>query len=157
MPGAGLAFLPPSTEDEEEAMKLSDEDPGIVLLHSAAGLVLCCRGRSLTTRYYVCNPVTCQFVALPKHPPRSPVTDCRCGLLTVADGTKSFQVTIMHWPEDDQTFLKLSIFSSDTGQWQMWKVSLPQALADDEILTPPPILGQSGTAYFMQDREDYTL
>ncbi|TVU34192.1 hypothetical protein EJB05_16023, partial [Eragrostis curvula] len=153
--GADLAFLPGLSAAEKESMLRADDDPdGVVVLHSAAGLVLCCRARVRTARYYVCNPVTRQHVALPKLEEEAPARkhECRCGLLTLTADTKSsFRVVIVHWPEDlDQTMcLDLSVFSSDTGQWEVRKLALPPDLCYEDIFGSPPILGQSGTSYWI--------
>jgi hypothetical protein len=72
--GADLAFLPGPSAKEAAIMRRSNQDPkrGIAILHSAAGLLLCCRGCTPTVRYYVCNPVTQQYMALPKLPASFP-------------------------------------------------------------------------------------
>ncbi|KAL6615054.1 hypothetical protein ACP70R_037324 [Stipagrostis hirtigluma subsp. patula] len=155
--GADLSFLPgPSAR--EKAYLQSIGDPGgagaaIVVVHSAAGLLLCSRGRCRSVHYYVCNPMTRQWVALPELP--CPPPEWRSGLLLVDnDGEgapKRFQVVLfnhpMHWQYEGACF-DLRLFSSDTGQWKTMQLQPPILIGD--AFVPPPILGPSGTSYWIR-------
>ena len=72
-------------------------EDGLAIAHSAAGgLLLCSRGPTWpTARYFVCNPVTRQRMALPEL--RGFCFKPQCGLLTVtAAGTEgTFQVVVI--------------------------------------------------------------
>ncbi|TVU34194.1 hypothetical protein EJB05_16025, partial [Eragrostis curvula] len=72
MLGEDLAFLPGPSAREKAYMRSvgSPASAGSVvsIMHSAAGLLLCSRGITLPRHFYVCNPVTCQWVALPELP-----------------------------------------------------------------------------------------
>ncbi|KAK1662366.1 hypothetical protein QYE76_050525 [Lolium multiflorum] len=64
-----LTFLPrlppgPAARDKE-----------IFIVHATAGLLLCSRGEYKPMQYYVCNPVSWQWVALPELP-RPPTRTC---------------------------------------------------------------------------------
>ncbi|OEL25604.1 hypothetical protein BAE44_0013377 [Dichanthelium oligosanthes] len=144
--GADLSFLPAPTTREKAYLRrvgaLNCALTSVVVVHSAAGLLVCSRGRIHPVHYYVCNPVSGQWVALPELP--CPSDEWQSGLLRVhTDGDaakkpKRFQVLLfnhpMHWQEPFGCF-DLRLFSSDTGRWKT-------------VQLQPPILGQSGTAYW---------
>ncbi|CAL4948014.1 unnamed protein product [Urochloa decumbens] len=83
VPGADLAFMPAATAREEAYLHRLGAPPGpsLVVVHSAAGLLLCSRGRVHPAHYYVCNPVTWQWAALPELP--CPSSQPQYGVLTV--------------------------------------------------------------------------
>ncbi|KAF8671001.1 hypothetical protein HU200_050279 [Digitaria exilis] len=70
--GADLTFLPPASAREEAYLRRFGASGCAgstdVVVHSAAGLLLCSRGRTLPVHYYVWNPVSGQWVALPELP-----------------------------------------------------------------------------------------
>ncbi|KAL6615053.1 hypothetical protein ACP70R_037323 [Stipagrostis hirtigluma subsp. patula] len=123
--GADLSFLPgPSAREKDYLRRVGarhSAQSGIVLMHSTAGLLLCSRGRIRPVHFYVCNPVTWQWVALPELP--WPPHQWQSGLLTLRtnrDGAiEGFKVVLfnqpMHWREEDGC-LDLRLFSSGTGQ-----------------------------------------
>lgn len=150
-----------------EEASLSSWRP-VVVAHSAAGLLLCSsRGRptSQSARYYVCNPVTRQRVDLPELRSSSCYDydyDPQCALLTVAgigSGTRFQVVVIEQWKMED-AHLRLKVFSSSsgTGEWESRRISLfRSSLPFDHDFRPPPVLGQSGTAYWLQPRDDTAI
>ncbi|CAO2170394.1 unnamed protein product [Urochloa humidicola] len=130
---------------------IGDPSRMVFILHSSAGLLLCSRGEQNQVHYYVCNPVTWQLVALPD----LPWPGYYNGILSVAangDGTiKSFQVVLVNQPRDWKTrggtmCLDLKVFSSDTSQWQAKRLWAPSLDLNNLSL---PLLGQSGTAYWI--------
>ncbi|XP_051221055.1 F-box/LRR-repeat/kelch-repeat protein At2g27520-like [Lolium perenne] len=140
-----LAFLPrlpagPPARDGE-----------IFIMHAAAGLLLCSRGEYKAVQYYVCNPVSWQWVALPELP--RPPTHLS-GLLSVTnnrDGSsiKCFQVALFNHPSgwnQNNGCLDLKVFSSATGRWAAKSIRSPTI---DVVTHAPPFLGQSGTAYWI--------
>lgn len=167
MPGADLAFLPEASAEEKAYLLHVGRDPlhGIAVVHSAAGLLLCSRGHTRSVHYYICNPMTWQWVALPELP--LPVCDQQCGLLTVATGeedaaaAKGFQVVLVNNPGDwlkPGGQLDLRVFTSDTGQWETRQ--LPGRLipsASEDYLYLPPILAQSGNSYWMSYSKDQAI
>ncbi|TVU34195.1 hypothetical protein EJB05_16026, partial [Eragrostis curvula] len=126
-------------------------DSGLVIAHSAAGLLLCYNYNNgiNPTHLYVCNPVTRQWVALPELSPLS--SSYWFGLLTVVGGTR-FQVVIVTWPLHD-----LVVFSSDTSLWEARQILLPPYFCDYYTLDVSPVLGQSGTSYWIQPDEDKAI
>ncbi|TVU34197.1 hypothetical protein EJB05_16028, partial [Eragrostis curvula] len=160
--GEDLGFLPgPSAAEKAYLRSVGSADNAgnvVNIMHSAAGLLLCSRGITLPMHFYVCNPVTCQWVALPELPwiPHQ----WRSGLLTVdtdedaataSSNLKRFQVVLfnhpMHWLKPGGC-IDLKLFSSDTGQWKVMQLQPPIRIEE-----PPyswsPILVQSGTAYWI--------
>ncbi|KAL6882106.1 hypothetical protein ACP4OV_011578 [Aristida adscensionis] len=152
--GTDLSFLPgPSAREKDYLLAVGARDgatSGIAVVHSTAGLLLCSRGCIHPVHFYVCNPVTRQWVALPEQP--WPSAEWQCGLLTVStdngDGAAGrFKVVLfnlpMHW-EKEGGCLDLRLFSSDTGRWEA--AQLPPPILNN-FATRGPICGQSGTAY----------
>ncbi|CAL4956095.1 unnamed protein product [Urochloa decumbens] len=154
---AGVFLTAPSYPGAELMLPGPEDDlaeDGIV--HSAAGgLLLCSRGHPtrLTARYYVCNPVTRQRVALPE--PGDLCYNPQCGLLTVVAGDATrfqFQVVVIEESQFEDTFLRLKVFSSDTGRWNakhLWLSSYP-SLPFEHDFRRRPVLGPSGAAYWIQ-------
>ncbi|TVU34191.1 hypothetical protein EJB05_16022, partial [Eragrostis curvula] len=167
MPGsssADLSFLPgPSAREKAHLRRGVDHpDSAVAIMHSAlGGLLLCSRGRLSPVHFYVCNPVTRQWVALPELPwqPR----EWQSGLLTLhataddddGDGAgekkmkpKHFRVVLfnhpMHWREPGGC-IYLRLFSSDTGQW---KATQLQPLVIHSSVYGHS-LGPRGTAYWI--------
>jgi hypothetical protein len=60
--GSDLAFLPQLPPRPEA------RDREIFIVHAPAGLLLCSRGEYRAVQYYLCNPVSWQWVALPELP-----------------------------------------------------------------------------------------
>lgn len=154
--GADLSFLPePSAREKDYLRSINAPDTGdvAVVLHSTAGLLLCSRGRIRPMQFYVCNPVTWQWVTLPELP--WPPAVWTSGLLRVDKDeggvAKRFQVVLfnhpMQWKCQGAGF-DLRIFSSDTGRWEAMQFRPPFVVED--ALVPPPILGQSSTAYWIR-------
>ncbi|RLM92133.1 hypothetical protein C2845_PM08G15810 [Panicum miliaceum] len=160
--GADLVFLPgPSASEETHLRRVgSDPDCGFAVLHSAGGLLLCSRGRVRALHLYVCNPVTCQWVALPELP--LPVCKRHCGHLTVAtddgDGAaaRAFKVVLVnhsnHWHGPGGQ-LDLRVFHSDTGRWEAKRFPATFVISDDLESCLPQMIGQSqsGISYWISD------
>ncbi|KAK3164598.1 hypothetical protein QOZ80_1AG0021660 [Eleusine coracana subsp. coracana] len=160
--GANLAFLPsPSDKEKAYLRRVGASETVVTVVHSAAGLLLCSRGYFHPVHFYVCNPVTWQWVALPELP--WPSNQWQSGLLTLdtkADGDGDgaarnpmrFKVVLfnhpMHWQKPDGR-IDLRLFSSDTGQWKVMQLRCPIHIGEDACLWAPK-LGQSGTAYWMK-------
>ncbi|CAL4949148.1 unnamed protein product [Urochloa decumbens] len=156
--GADLTFLPaPSMREKAYLRQVGDPvcaGSVAVIVHSAAGLLLCSRGRVHPAHYYVCNPVSGQWVALPELP--CPSKEWQSGLLKVdtdGDAAKKpnkFKVLLfnhpMHWRKPGGCF-DLRLFSSDTGLWKTVRLNPPTLVAD--IFSSWSPIGQSGSAYWI--------
>ncbi|KAG2589499.1 hypothetical protein PVAP13_5NG361743, partial [Panicum virgatum] len=165
--GADLAFLPgPSAREEAYLRRVGyDRDCGFAVVHSAGGLLLCSRGRVRPRHLYVCNPVTCQWVALPELP--LPLCDWSCGHLTLAthgDGgaaARAFKVVLVNHPDHwhgPRGQLDLGFFDSDTGRWEARRVPATYVISDDlRSCLPPPMLGPSGTSYWAWCANNFTV
>ncbi|KAF8670998.1 hypothetical protein HU200_050276 [Digitaria exilis] len=140
--GADLAFLPAPSAREKAYLRRFGASYCArgtdVVMHSAAGLLLCSRGRIHPVHFYVCNPVSGQWVALPELP--CPSEEWQSGLLRVhtddGDAAKKpnkFQVLLMnhplHWRTPGGCF-DLRLFSSDTGQWKTIQLQPPSPILD---------------------------
>jgi hypothetical protein len=73
--------------------------------------------------------------------------------LTVTAGAKAFQVTIVHCSGSESDVLKLSVLSSETGQWGLRKLPVPAGNGDTTFYMPS-VLGQSGTSYWILEEYD---
>lgn len=105
--GEDLAFLPgPSDKEKAYLRRVGSPNILFVVLQSEAGLLLCSKGRFHPVHFYICNPVTWQWVALPEQP--WPTKEWQSGMLTVdtkgdraGNNPKRFQVVLfnhpMHW------------------------------------------------------------
>ncbi|XP_071683304.1 uncharacterized protein [Lolium perenne] len=143
---ADLAFFPPPSPGPAARSR------EIFIVHATGGLVLCSRGKNMAVQYYVCNPVTLHWVALPKLPWR-PLT-YMSGLLSVTntaagDASSSFQVVLFNPPpyQFGGSFLDLMVFSSATGSWEKKPIEPPIPIL--VVTHAPPFVGQSGTAYWI--------
>ncbi|XP_026441112.1 putative F-box protein At1g71320 [Papaver somniferum] len=102
--------------------------PKLRVLDSSDGLVLCSHWDSsrLLSRYYICNPVTKQWVSLPS--PQAAVTyyprGIECLSSTSLDHTKktTYKVVIIPCFDYPKTEFDLQVFSSDTGEWNTYRV-----------------------------------
>ncbi|CAM0879901.1 unnamed protein product [Alopecurus aequalis] len=140
-----LAFLPRPPPGR------ASRDREIFIVHATAGLLMCSRGEYKPVQYYVCNPVSWQWVALPElsWPP-----EYMSGLLSVTsngDGNsiRCFQVVLFDHPSQwnkNDGYMHLRMFSSVTGQWEAKAIRPPST----NIAThAPPTKGQSGTVYWI--------
>ncbi|KAE9467982.1 hypothetical protein C3L33_00130, partial [Rhododendron williamsianum] len=109
-PGFSFSFLPPPFSEP------------VRLVASSNGLVLCSTFKYFHKLYYVCNPLTMHWVALPPPPTRH--NRVRVGFICNQDFdngmTSLFKVVrIPEFENESQlhTSLKLEIFSSKTGEW----------------------------------------
>ncbi|CAM0879899.1 unnamed protein product [Alopecurus aequalis] len=149
MLAADLAFMPrlPTVPRGR-----AESDMEIFIVHATAGLLLCSRGKYMPVQYYVCNPVTWQWVALPDLPWPP---EYMSGLLSVTnngDGSiNCFQVVLFnhprHWNRFGGGCLDLKVFSSVTGQWEAKQIWPPTPI--DVVACGSTFLGQSGTAYWI--------
>jgi hypothetical protein len=95
--------LPIPSARELASLEHAGVGPGVTgrrisILHSSAGLLLCSRGHVSPVHYYVCDPLSRKWVALPELP-RPPHSE-QSGLLSVSagagavQGIKAFQVVL---------------------------------------------------------------
>uniref|UniRef100_A0ACD5ZY81 Uncharacterized protein n=1 Tax=Avena sativa TaxID=4498 RepID=A0ACD5ZY81_AVESA len=148
-----LGFLPHHLPESQLQPETTGDAKMIFIVHSTAGLLLCSRGCNNVVQYYVCNPVSWQWVSLPDLPWHSYYL---YGLLSVTDNgdgiIRCFQVFLFNHPLDWQKTggcLDFKVFSSDTGQWRATSIRSPHIDVD---AYPALFLGQSGTAYCIGDR-----
>ncbi|KAL6615050.1 hypothetical protein ACP70R_037320 [Stipagrostis hirtigluma subsp. patula] len=132
----------------------ADGDSMIFVLHASSGLLLCSRGREMPAHYYVCNPVTWQWVALPELPwPGN--YDSLLSVVSNGDGNiRSFQVILAPCIGEPcirgPYHVDLKVFSSATGRWGEMRLRNSSYGVGLDAL-PPPVLGRSGIAYWISD------
>ncbi|CAO2183599.1 unnamed protein product [Urochloa humidicola] len=148
-----FGFIP---KKQSGSGRFAEDESMVFIVHSACGLLLCCRGRERQTQYYVCNPVTWQCVALPVLPCPHDRYQCRSGLLTLAGdaygNVTSFQVVLINHLEQWRKrggAMDLKVFSSETGEWQAMQLKPPSLDARGASYFYPTFLGNSGTVYWI--------
>ncbi|KAF7136228.1 hypothetical protein RHSIM_Rhsim08G0237800 [Rhododendron simsii] len=119
--GFSLSFLPPSSSSSQPS------DP-VRFLASSNGLVLCSTTIVNQKLYYVCNPLTVHWVALP--PPPTCHKRVGIGFISTPDFDNGIisRFKVMRIPELEKrsrlyTDLSLEIFSSETGEWTDFVIS----------------------------------
>lgn len=92
------------------------------LLGSSKGLVLCSSSDSVPTQYYVCNPITKQWVTLPL---TASGAKADCGIACELDSSGGCFYQVVHIPTFTKNArkFKIEIFSSDVGKWKVNSVS----------------------------------
>ncbi|CAI9116539.1 OLC1v1017715C1 [Oldenlandia corymbosa var. corymbosa] len=76
--------------------------------------------------YFICNPVTKQWFALPPSP-KYLSKRVSVGLITRVEAETiltSFKVVLLHCPAKSQSFLELEVFSSETAEWKAYSMKL---------------------------------
>ncbi|KAL6615432.1 hypothetical protein ACP70R_037702 [Stipagrostis hirtigluma subsp. patula] len=154
-----LTFVPGPSAREQAYLDRVGSSSGLFIVNSSAGLLLCSRGDpSLSpVNYYICNPQTQQWVALPELP--QPPAKPQAALLSVtaADDVghggatvvvARFQVVLLEkrrfW-EGPDLHMDLEVFSSDGGEWTALRLAY-QPLGVQAYAAP--FLGRSGAAYW---------
>ncbi|KAI4323242.1 hypothetical protein L6164_022863 [Bauhinia variegata] len=112
----------------------------ITILKTFNDLILCCAENFDQSEcvYYICNPLTKQWVALPPTPPTKfssfdveficephYCTDENHQGTVILNTQFKFKVRCLN--VYDSEIVRLQIFSSDTGQWNMTRISVPRS------------------------------
>ncbi|CAL5325190.1 unnamed protein product [Camellia sinensis] len=100
------------------------------ILATSKGLLLSCLVAPLT--YYMCDPVTTQWVTLPK-PPDGGLNlhpfFIGEGLIAFANQDNmvtSYKVVRVEWHPVESVYLNFEVFSSETRKWGCYRLSFPQ-------------------------------
>ncbi|OVA19008.1 F-box domain [Macleaya cordata] len=141
--GFSFKFLTKSYPFKEEAL---------YLLASSNGLVLCSTDDNHPSMYYVCNPLTKQWISLPRPRPNSERFGidgfiCESSSLT---STSTYKVLRILYCWDRFAIFDLQIFSSDTGEWNTYQVSCPREVI---IYTNNVVTCRDGVLYFILELE----
>ncbi|KAL7600806.1 hypothetical protein Lser_V15G22293 [Lactuca serriola] len=92
------------------------------VLSISNGLILCCWHSPTPFDYYICDPLTRQWITLPRRGPRYHHYR-REGLITrVNDDHMLTGYTVVWLQHFESNYLNLEIFSSETGKWIFYKL-----------------------------------
>ncbi|CAN1844371.1 hypothetical protein LINPERHAP1_LOCUS37419 [Linum perenne] len=139
-----LDFLP-SFDDFIDDFPWSSRSLSDVVLGSSNGLLLCTSDRIFGARYWICNPVTKQWLELPPHSPRQPGKynlDIKVGFISdsfyhVSDDDHSitvnnqFGVKVVRLDYSRYDYVEnvreidVETYTSETRCWTTYKVQLP--------------------------------
>ncbi|OVA08923.1 F-box domain [Macleaya cordata] len=144
-------------------------NPEIYPLASSNGLVLCSTSLQYQTRYYVCNPLTKEWMSLRRQP-----KNCHKWVLHgfICESSNSLTFTnllktkkkkftsstsykVVRIPElgvSPTTNFDLEIFSSETGEWNTYKVSCPQEVSKLYYSITNHVVIQNGVLYWLERR-----
>ncbi|OVA08927.1 hypothetical protein BVC80_901g60 [Macleaya cordata] len=109
-----------------------NKEERLYLLASSNGLVLCSNSSAFQSKYYVCNPLTKEWVSLPPphQTPRAWVLNgffCESSPSSLTS-TSYKVVRIKECRVQPKTNFDLDLFSSDIGEWSSYKVSSPKEI-----------------------------
>ncbi|XP_026400345.1 F-box protein At5g07610-like [Papaver somniferum] len=92
----------------------------LYVVGSSNGLVLCTNAFYRQNNYYVCNPLSKKWVSLPPPPTEATIvhTGFTCESSLISTSFKVIRV-------DEGATLKIDIFSSDLGKWNVYNVLHP--------------------------------
>ena len=102
-----MSFLP--------CFKANEQDP-VNIIGSCNGLLLCCAATEASpTVYYICNPLTKQWFALPPVYHRN--RDAYTGLIC-ENNSNQYGYRVVCIVSNSNLDLAVKIFSSETGRWK---------------------------------------
>ncbi|CAH1427894.1 unnamed protein product [Lactuca virosa] len=96
------------------------------VLAMSNGLILCCSW-SPTFVYYICDPLTRQWITLPSRRPRS-IGFIGDGLITRVNEDHmliGYTIVMVELQKPRSNYLCLEMFSSETGKWIVYKLPCP--------------------------------
>ncbi|KAB5541808.1 hypothetical protein DKX38_014782 [Salix brachista] len=113
-------FQPRNFSLEFLTREVQPQNQPIKVLATSYGLILCCNTQRWQTDYYICNPLTTQWVSLPR-----PLLVQERVSIGFSSGDRSYRVVRIVQSSDESAVLNLEIFSSDIGQWRQQMLSCP--------------------------------
>ncbi|XP_023743581.1 putative F-box/kelch-repeat protein At4g22430 [Lactuca sativa] len=111
------------------------------VLAMSNGLILCCLWSSSPFVYYVCDPVTRQWIVLPTSTSQSQFFFGE-GLITRVNQDHiltDYTVVRVNFPESQSNHLNLEMFSSETGKWVSYELHCPTPIKLRNIHGGAPI------------------
>ncbi|KAL3503711.1 hypothetical protein ACH5RR_038160 [Cinchona calisaya] len=116
-PHASVLALPNSHKAKGPLYYIKAADNGVVLY---GWFDLDRRSFNDATEYFICNPITKQWLAIPD--PKHCTRRASFGFITQVDEEgilRSFKLVLVHCPctSKIQNFLEFEVFSSETGKW----------------------------------------
>ncbi|KAJ6346452.1 hypothetical protein OIU77_029324 [Salix suchowensis] len=113
-------FQPRNFSLEFLTREVQPQNQPIKVLATSNGLILCCNTQRWQTDYYICNPLTTQWVSLPR-----PLLVQERVSIGFSSGDRCYRVVRIVKSSDESAVLNLEIFSSDIGQWRQQMLSCP--------------------------------
>ncbi|OVA01986.1 F-box domain [Macleaya cordata] len=144
--GFSFKFLPskPSPYNKEDL---------IFLLASSNGLVLCSTRRYYQMRYYICNPLTKKWIVVPRRPPNAHHKWVINGFICESSSSlASTSYKVVRVPEfkDPLTNFEIEIYSSNVGEWNIYKVSCPHQVTMLYNFSNNVVSGPNGVLYWIE-------
>ncbi|XP_021761336.1 F-box protein At5g49610-like [Chenopodium quinoa] len=97
-------------------------------------LLVCCHLKMslLQGVYYICNPLTKQWLNLPPSPGHHRVADTAIGFITCEKSVSLNSFKLVQVPKLDSCVsngncFEVNVFSSEVGEWRNFKISSPQS------------------------------
>ncbi|XP_065620251.1 F-box protein At5g07610-like [Quercus suber] len=142
-----LKFLPPASELHIEAA-FND------LLLVCSNDSRCWLKKTSVFDYYICNPYTRHWLALPRLPPMTFASTPLVGF--ICDANFRYKVVRIHCPSksssanNNTTMLRVEIFSSETGEWCTSFVTSPPELNRFSLSTMQhPVVACNGMLHWL--------
>ncbi|XP_057983504.1 F-box protein At1g49990-like [Malania oleifera] len=145
--GRGFSDIPPDPESLRRLCSGAHKSPGLSVLvpplhvsHNRVLTILASSNGLLLSRldgYFVCNPITQQWVALPLPPHRLKyviegfVTQAEDGIVA------AYKVVRMERLCENTRVLNIEIFASETGEWKSYRAFTPNSV---QLLDYRPVL-----------------
>ncbi|KAL2921661.1 hypothetical protein RDABS01_013152 [Bienertia sinuspersici] len=112
------------------------ESHPIWLVGSYNDLLVCCHLKMslLQGVYYICNPLTKQWLALPPAPGHHRLADTAIGFITSEKSVSQNSFKLVQIPELDSCpcngyQFKVNMFCSEVGEWRKFEVTSPRSFA----------------------------
>ncbi|PRQ26227.1 putative F-box domain-containing protein [Rosa chinensis] len=99
--------------------------------------------------YYICNPYTKQWVAVPPPPILFPQQEVGVGFIRDSDYRCRIVRLLEFDAEPDDFRLKVEMFSSETGKWIESVVLCPKRFRPHPLQQSAPALAYNGTLYWL--------
>ncbi|CAN1123754.1 Putative F-box/kelch-repeat protein At1g15680 [Linum perenne] len=163
-----------------DGLHFGNQDLCDIVLGSSNGLLLCTSDRTYAGSYYICNPITKQWLELPPYPPRPGDSNEYVKVGFISDpfynindddhsitvnndfGVKVIRLDCSRYnldEDEDVREIDVEVFSSQTGCWTTSKVQLPDHVEGElEFLYRGVIAPYNGKIYWiLQDEREFLI
>nr|KAJ0208546.1 hypothetical protein LSAT_V11C500243120 [Lactuca sativa] len=105
------------------------------------GLILCCWRSGSRFVYYICDPLTRQWITLPRCEPKYSFKE---GLITTVNEDHMLTgYTVVRLEHGTSNYLNLEILTSETGKWISYKLPSSIPFVHEEAGSPIIVMGLS--------------